>query len=67
IHSPRIPRVEELRQNIDRALKTISPKQFWVNPDCGLKTRREDETVLALEVMVKAAKEAREKYAKVTQ
>ncbi|HLS65621.1 MAG TPA: 5-methyltetrahydropteroyltriglutamate--homocysteine S-methyltransferase, partial [Pseudogracilibacillus sp.] len=47
IHSPRIPRVEELRQNIDRALKTISPKQFWVNPDCGLKTRREDETVLA--------------------
>src|SRR5690625_6384073 len=31
IHSPRIPRVEELRQNIDRALKTISPKQFWEN------------------------------------
>src|SRR5699024_5206736 len=52
IHSPRIPSVEELKRNIQRALATISPKQFWVNPDCGLKTRKEAETIKALEVMV---------------
>lgn len=60
IHSPRIPSVDELKQNIHRALKTISPKQFWVNPDCGLKTRKEDETIAALKVMVEAAKAIRE-------
>ena len=60
IHSPRIPSVEEIKQNINRALQTISPKQFWVNPDCGLKTRKEEETIAALKVMVKAAKEIRE-------
>ena len=60
IHSPRVPSVDELKQNINRALKTISPKQFWVNPDCGLKTRKEEETISALKVMVQAAKEIRE-------
>lgn len=60
IHSPRIPAVEEIKQNINRALKTISPNQFWVNPDCGLKTRKEEETIAALNVMVEAAKAVRE-------
>ncbi|MEI3607756.1 5-methyltetrahydropteroyltriglutamate--homocysteine S-methyltransferase [Pseudogracilibacillus sp. SE30717A] len=59
IHSPRIPAVNEIKQNINRALQTITPKQFWVNPDCGLKTRKEDETIAALKVMVEAAKEVR--------
>src|SRR5690625_4906263 len=60
IHSPRIPSVDELKQNIQRALQSIPSKQFWVNPDCGLKTRKEKETVNALQVMVEAAKEIRE-------
>src|SRR5699024_7796571 len=60
IHSPRIPTVEELKHNIHRALKTIDTKQFWVNPDCGLKTRKEEETIDALKVMVQAAKEVRQ-------
>lgn len=60
IHSPRIPPVEEIKTNIDRALGTISPTQFWVNPDCGLKTRKEAETIGALKVMVEAAKASRE-------
>jgi 5-methyltetrahydropteroyltriglutamate--homocysteine methyltransferase len=60
IHSPRIPSEAEIEQNITRALATISPKQFWINPDCGLKTRKEDETIDALKVMVKAAKKVRE-------
>ena len=60
IHSPRIPSVDELKQNIQRALQSIPSNQFWVNPDCGLKTRKEKETVNALQVMVEAAKEIRE-------
>src|SRR5699024_4516927 len=61
IHSPRVPAVEEIAENIDRALQTISPEQFWVNPDCGLKTRNEQETIDALKVMIEAAKSARAK------
>ena len=33
---------------------------IWVNPDCGLKTRRYEETVPALRHMVEAARELRE-------
>lgn len=61
IHSPRVPAIEEITENIDRALQTITPESFWVNPDCGLKTRNEQETIDALKVMVEAAKSAREK------
>jgi 5-methyltetrahydropteroyltriglutamate--homocysteine methyltransferase len=60
IHSPRVPSLEELKRNIDRALQVLDPKLFWINPDCGLKTRGMEETVAALEVMVKAADLARE-------
>ncbi len=61
IHSPRVPAIEEIKENIDRALQTITPENFWVNPDCGLKTRNEQQTIDALKVMVEAAKSAREK------
>ncbi|WP_445506565.1 5-methyltetrahydropteroyltriglutamate--homocysteine S-methyltransferase [Niallia sp. 03190] len=61
IHSPRIPTLEEITRNIDRALKVLDSKLFWINPDCGLKTRGEYETVEALKVMVEAAKQTRAK------
>ncbi|MGJ9459795.1 5-methyltetrahydropteroyltriglutamate--homocysteine S-methyltransferase [Oceanobacillus sp. CF4.6] len=60
IHSPRVPDKEEIKQNINRALQTISKEQFWINPDCGLKTRSEAETIGALKAMIVAAKEIRE-------
>ncbi|CUA81222.1 5-methyltetrahydropteroyltriglutamate--homocysteine S-methyltransferase [Anoxybacillus suryakundensis] len=61
IHSPRIPTKEELSEQIERALRVLRPEQFWVNPDCGLKTRKEEETIAALQVMVEAAREYRER------
>ncbi|MFC4323638.1 5-methyltetrahydropteroyltriglutamate--homocysteine S-methyltransferase [Litchfieldia salsa] len=61
IHSPRVPTLEELTQNIERALEVLDYHAFWVNPDCGLKTRGETETVEALKVMVEAAKAFRSK------
>ncbi|MEH6963749.1 5-methyltetrahydropteroyltriglutamate--homocysteine S-methyltransferase [Priestia megaterium] len=59
IHSPRVPKLEELQRNIDRALKVLDPALFWINPDCGLKTRGISETVEALKVMVESAKQTR--------
>ncbi|KAB2328477.1 5-methyltetrahydropteroyltriglutamate--homocysteine S-methyltransferase [Cytobacillus depressus] len=62
IHSPRVPKLEELITNIDRALQVLDPKFFWINPDCGLKTRGEEETIAALKVMVRAAEQSRERF-----
>ncbi|AVK62331.1 5-methyltetrahydropteroyltriglutamate--homocysteine S-methyltransferase [Lactobacillus sp. CBA3605] len=54
IHSPRVPSVAEIESNIQRALRVIDVHQFWINPDCGLKTRQAPETVAALKNMVAA-------------
>jgi 5-methyltetrahydropteroyltriglutamate--homocysteine methyltransferase len=56
IHSPRIPKTEEMEKLLRKALEVLDPKQVWVNPDCGLKTRGWDEVRPALENMVEAAK-----------
>ncbi|RJX40606.1 5-methyltetrahydropteroyltriglutamate--homocysteine S-methyltransferase [Paenibacillus pinisoli] len=63
IHSPRVPGVGEMTNMIDRALRVLDPKLFWINPDCGLKTRGQEETVASLRNMVEATKIARDKYA----
>ncbi|MDW8742583.1 5-methyltetrahydropteroyltriglutamate--homocysteine S-methyltransferase [Streptococcus suis] len=60
IHSPRVPTQEEVVTSIKRPLQHLSPKQFWVNPDCGLKTRREPETIAALKILVAATKQVRD-------
>ncbi|MCO7128071.1 5-methyltetrahydropteroyltriglutamate--homocysteine S-methyltransferase [Sporolactobacillus shoreicorticis] len=59
IHSPRIPSVEEMKSYAERALKVLDPNIVWINPDCGLKTRRPEETIPALKNMVEAANEVR--------
>lgn len=55
IHSPRIPEIDEMVAVVNDSLEVISPEQCWINPDCGLKTRKTDETLAALEIMVKTA------------
>ncbi|CAH1198791.1 5-methyltetrahydropteroyltriglutamate--homocysteine S-methyltransferase [Paenibacillus sp. JJ-223] len=66
IHSPRVPNVEEMSTMIDRALRVLDPKLFWINPDCGLKTRGQEETIASLRNMVDATKIARAKYVSTT-
>ncbi|NEW04454.1 5-methyltetrahydropteroyltriglutamate--homocysteine S-methyltransferase [Paenibacillus sp. SYP-B3998] len=56
IHSPRVPSVNEMVEMIERALQVLEPELFWINPDCGLKTRGKEETIASLRVMVEAAK-----------
>ncbi|MFC5069477.1 5-methyltetrahydropteroyltriglutamate--homocysteine S-methyltransferase [Flaviflagellibacter deserti] len=60
IHSPRVPPASEMSDLLDKARQRLSPDQIWVNPDCGLKTRKWDEVRPALENMVAAAKKLRE-------
>jgi 5-methyltetrahydropteroyltriglutamate--homocysteine methyltransferase len=61
IHSPRVPSTEEMVSLLTKAAYLLPAQNLWVNPDCGLKTRKWPETKAALENMVAAAKEAREK------
>ncbi|WP_183559591.1 5-methyltetrahydropteroyltriglutamate--homocysteine S-methyltransferase [Mucilaginibacter sp. SP1R1] len=61
IHSPRVPGTEEMVTLLTKAAALLPAQNLWVNPDCGLKTRKWPETKAALENMVAAAKEAREK------
>ncbi|MFW5693488.1 MAG: 5-methyltetrahydropteroyltriglutamate--homocysteine S-methyltransferase [Thermoguttaceae bacterium] len=59
IHSPRVPDTESMVALLHKALEVLRPEQIWVNPDCGLKTRRWEEITPALENMVAAAREVR--------
>lgn len=56
IHSPRIPTVEEIAAQINALLEVLPKSQLWINPDCGLKTRKWPEVKPSLENMVKAVK-----------
>ncbi|WZZ90559.1 5-methyltetrahydropteroyltriglutamate--homocysteine methyltransferase 3, chloroplastic isoform X1 [Brassica napus] len=56
IHSPRIPSSEEIAERINKMLAVLDSKVLWVNPDCGLKTRKYSEVKSALSNMVAATK-----------
>ena len=60
IHAPRTPSVEEMVDLLRKAGERLAPGQLWVNPDCGLKTRKWGEVRPALVNMVEAAKRLRE-------
>ncbi|MCW3477340.1 5-methyltetrahydropteroyltriglutamate--homocysteine S-methyltransferase [Limobrevibacterium gyesilva] len=59
IHSPRVPDAGEIAELLQRARQRLQDWQIWVNPDCGLKTRKWDEVRPALVNMVAAARQLR--------
>lgn len=59
IHSPRVPSVEEIVNAVEKMKSYIPQSKLWINPDCGLKTRGETETVASLKNLVAAAKQVR--------
>ncbi len=59
IHSPRVPSVEEISSLLEKGLQVVPRKQFWVNPDCGLKTRGWPEVKESMANMVAATLKAR--------
>ncbi|MBT9471729.1 MAG: 5-methyltetrahydropteroyltriglutamate--homocysteine S-methyltransferase [Pseudomonadota bacterium] len=60
IHAPRTPSVDEMVELLRKAGERLAPDQLWVNPDCGLKTRKWEEVRPALVNMVTAARRLRE-------
>lgn len=59
IHSPRVPSKEEIKNAVNKMKERIPAEKLWVNPDCGLKTRGNEETVPSLKNLVNAAIEVR--------
>ncbi len=43
VHTHRVESVEEMADGLRRSLKLLPPDKVFVDPDCGLKTRTEDE------------------------
>ena len=60
IHSPRVPPVAEIADNLRQTVSVLDVRQVWVNPDCGLTTRKAPEATAALRNMVAATKQVRE-------
>ncbi|MCR4789351.1 MAG: 5-methyltetrahydropteroyltriglutamate--homocysteine S-methyltransferase [Lachnospiraceae bacterium] len=56
IHSPRVPSVNEIVTALRKMREKLDDDKLWVNPDCGLKTRGEEETKPSLINLVEAAR-----------
>jgi 5-methyltetrahydropteroyltriglutamate--homocysteine methyltransferase len=56
VHSPEVPSVDFVVAKLRATLKCLPAERVWVNPDCGLKTRRYAEVVPSLAAMVEAAR-----------
>lgn len=59
IHSPRVPSTKEMLERLDLLVKFVPAERLWINPDCGLKTRRDPEVKAALINMVQVARSLR--------
>src|SRR5574344_2124553 len=56
IHSPRVPSVQEMVNQIKALIEVLPKEQLWINPDCGLKTRKWPEVKESLKNVVEAVK-----------
>lgn len=64
IHSPRVPGADEMEKAILAMAERLGKRGpgfdgLWVNPDCGLKTRRPEEAMASLANMAEAARRVR--------
>lgn len=60
VHSPAVPTTEQMLSQLRTGIANLPVEQIWVNPDCGLKTRRWEEVIPSIKNMVNAAKVLRE-------
>jgi 5-methyltetrahydropteroyltriglutamate--homocysteine methyltransferase len=59
VHSPVVPTTEQMVAQLREGLARLPFQQIWVNPDCGLKTRKWEEVKPALANMVAATQQLR--------
>ncbi len=60
VHSPHSPGRAAMEERLEHFLSFMDPRDVWVNPDCGLKTRRWEEIEVQLGDLVGAARSHRE-------
>ena len=61
IHSSCVPSVANMLDIVRRSLQKIPKENFWLNPDCGLKTREWPETEQSLKNLLETARQLRNK------
>ncbi len=49
-----------MEEVVKNSLEALAKENFWINPDCGLKTRDWPETEASLKNLVTVAKKLRE-------
>jgi 5-methyltetrahydropteroyltriglutamate--homocysteine methyltransferase len=59
IHSPRVPNADDMQRLLGKVRAVLPEQRIWVNPDCGLKTRRWPEVMASLGNLVEAARRLR--------
>ena len=58
-HDHSVESVEQIKAGVRSALEIFPTDKLYLDPDCGMKTRLEDETVAKLKNMITVAKEQR--------
>ena len=61
IHSPLPPAVNDMENIVNHAVQYLPAKRLWINPDCGLKTRKWEEVNKALEIITAYVRRLRKK------
>lgn len=59
VHSHRIEDSKIVRKRIEGIAELVPPLHLWIDPDCGLKTRTEEEALQKLRVIRDAVEELR--------
>jgi 5-methyltetrahydropteroyltriglutamate--homocysteine methyltransferase len=62
VHAHTSESVDSIRQRIEHALPLVPAAGVWVAPDCGLRTRRVEDAIEKLRVMVAGAALARDRH-----
>ena len=60
VHSHFTESVESIKDGIKKGLEIFPPERLYIDPDCGMKTRLEDEAVDKLRNIVQAVREVKE-------
>ena len=60
VHTHVVEPVEEIVAGIKRGLEVLPPERLYIDPDCGLKTRQEEEAVGKLRNMVTAVRQVKQ-------